>query len=287
MDEKSDKQENQLLNAAVELVKAVPIYQDAVQPLAKEVGKALGTLGQTVNIALSPLRALVWSWETIEEYVKTTVEQKLRERRVPPERIQTPEPDIAVPALEAMRYSKLREQYAMLLATSMDRDAAKFAHPSFVEILKQLTSDEARILRFLPRKELAEPVLDVVYDLPQRGRFTILRNASMLGEDAKCEYPELTPRYIDNLCRLGLTSVPEGRGLFDDWRYDRIRNSSAVRSALENVPENSQSGFELRHIGLTDMGDGFRIACLSDSFSDAGGGHSSNSKEGGGTTEEA
>jgi hypothetical protein len=263
MNERRDDQELLLQNVGAEHVSEAPTNQNAVLSPADEIDMTLKSMGQTVTAALTPLGALIWNWETIEEYVKTTVERILRERQVPSERIQTPSPDVAVPALEAIRYSKLREQYAMLLATSMDKEAASFAHPAFVEILKQLTPDEARILRFLPKKGLAEPILDVVYDVPQRGRFTHLRNASMLYEDAKCEHPELTPKYIDNLCRLGLTSAPEGRGLFDDWRYDRIRKSSAVRLALESLPENSQSSFEYRSIGLTDMGEGFRMACLS------------------------
>ena len=37
------------INAVSNLAKAVPIYEDAVQPLAKQTGKALGTIGEVVN----------------------------------------------------------------------------------------------------------------------------------------------------------------------------------------------------------------------------------------------
>jgi len=106
----------EVLNATVELVKAT--YGDTLQPAAKEVGKALGIVGKTVNIALLPLEAFVWSFETIKQYVTEAVSRQLEERQVPLSRIQTPDPDIAVPALEALRYSKLRENFAILLATS-------------------------------------------------------------------------------------------------------------------------------------------------------------------------
>jgi Abortive infection alpha len=109
----------ELVKGAVEVVKTA--YGDAVQPMAHEVGKALGTVGRTVNVALSPLRGLVWGWEQIEQFVKAKVEAKLNERKVPTDRIVTPDPDVAVPALEAMRYSKLRENYAGLIATAMDK----------------------------------------------------------------------------------------------------------------------------------------------------------------------
>jgi len=48
--ESQDKQESNIegtINAVTGLVKAVPIYQDALQPAAKEIGKTLGTLMRT------------------------------------------------------------------------------------------------------------------------------------------------------------------------------------------------------------------------------------------------
>ena len=42
------------------LLEAAPIYDDALQPAAKQVGKALETLGKAVNMALAPIAALIW-----------------------------------------------------------------------------------------------------------------------------------------------------------------------------------------------------------------------------------
>ncbi len=62
----NDKQEGaipQAISAAADLAKAVPVYEDAIQPVAKEAGKALGTIGQVVNVALAPLRGMIWGWD--------------------------------------------------------------------------------------------------------------------------------------------------------------------------------------------------------------------------------
>lgn len=259
MTDSENDPKKELIQAGVELVKTT--YQDALQPVAKETGKALGTLGKTVNMALSPLHALVWGWDKISDYVKETVEKKLEERKVPPEQIKTPDPDVAVPALEALRYSKLRENYANLLATSMDTKTAIEAHPAFVEILKQLTPDEAKILQHLPAKGRVEPVVDVGFKLPEKGEFVVYRNASTLGHDVGCEFPEITPKYIDNLCRLGLAEMPAGRHLIDDWRYDKIRKSVIVTEVLAGIPAESKEVINKKYIGLTDLGDSFRRAC--------------------------
>ena len=43
----------QIIDSVTALTKAVPIYEDAVQPVAKEAGKALETVGKAVNVALA------------------------------------------------------------------------------------------------------------------------------------------------------------------------------------------------------------------------------------------
>ena len=208
MPESENSTKSELIKAGVEVVKTA--YDDALQPVARETGKALGTLGKTINMALSPLRGFVWSWEQIESYVSQTIERKLNERKVPKERIQIPDPDVAVPTLEALRYSKLRENYANLLATSMDSATSKQAHPAFAEILKQLTPDEAKIIEFLPNVGRHEPLADLAYTLSkEKGQFTMARHVGTLAFDAKCEDPDMLPKHIDNLCRLGLTEIPQ------------------------------------------------------------------------------
>jgi abortive infection alpha-like protein len=260
--------ESELLKAGVELVKAVPIYEDAIQPLAKELGKAGGTIGEAVNAAFLPLRGAIWGFKNIASFIENRVSQNLTTRNVPRERIQFPDPDVAVPAIEAMRYSKLRSQYAELLTTAIDSKTARDAHPAFVEVLKQLTPDEARILSFMPRKGLHEPLVNVFHQFSQRGSFTILRHISMIGIDSKCNHPDLTPRHLDNLCRLGLLTIPDQHALFDEWRYDRIRSLPEITDALEGVPEDAKAGLHLLRIGLTDLGDAFRTACVTESSLD-------------------
>lgn len=116
-----------VINAVTELVKAVPVYEDAIQPVAKETGKALQTVGRAVNAALLPIRSLVWGIEKIESFVHTKVAKKLE--KIPVENIQMPDPAVAGPVLESLRYTghkeSLGELYANLLASSMDSETAK------------------------------------------------------------------------------------------------------------------------------------------------------------------
>jgi hypothetical protein len=53
---------SQTLDSVANLAKAIPLYQDAIQPVAKEVGKSLCTVGKTLNLALEPLNGIVWGY---------------------------------------------------------------------------------------------------------------------------------------------------------------------------------------------------------------------------------
>ncbi len=248
------------IDAAVEVVKIV--YDDALKPLAVETGKALGTLGKTVNMALAPLSGLVWGWEKIIVYLSETAERVLEKRGVPKERIQAPDLDVAVPAIEAMRYSKLRENYVNLVATAMDTATSGQAHPAYVEVLKQLTPDEALILEYLPRVGLHEPLVDLAYYSPDGGQFTRYRHVGTLGQDAGCSHLEQVPEYLDNLCRLGLLEIPESAHLFDNWRYDKIRELELVEIAAAEIPQGSQPAIVKKMVGITSFGEAFRSACV-------------------------
>jgi hypothetical protein len=196
------------------IIQAVPIYGDALQPAAQEIGIALHTVAKTIHIVLAPISALVWGYEQLKDFLSTKVAEKLKD--VPLENIATPKPNVACPALESLRYTgheeTLRDMFANLLAAAMDTRTATGAHPAFVEIIRQLTPDEARILRLLAVNR-PFPLLNVrcefkVQTDAQRGGQDVLTNFSLLGWEAGCELPDLTPIYIDNLCRLGLADVP-------------------------------------------------------------------------------
>lgn len=256
------------INAVTGLVKAVPIYDDAVQPAAKEIGKSLETVAKTVNVALAPLKALVWCYDQIEEFVLTDVSKKLK--NTPEEEIVSPKPNIAGPALEALRYAgheeTLRDLYANLLASSMDAATAMLAHPSFVEMLKQITPDEARLLEvFAPKRPL--PLITVRAESKDgSGGSDVLVNFSLYGEEAKCEHIHLTTSYLDNLCRLGIIEIPA----FLEYRapnvYDPLENHPKIQAIKLQIERNEADKFEINRKGiiLTTLGKQFISACVTD-----------------------
>lgn len=267
-----EKEKGGIITDAAKAIAAVtenlPIYQDAIQPAAKEIGKSLQVVAQAVNAALMPVEGLVWGVERIRDFVREKVATKLE--AVPPEDIQQPKPHIAVPAIDALRYtgaeSELSELYANLLATSMDRVTVYQAHPAFVDIIKNMVPDEARIMRFLA-SNVSYPLINIKLVDPNDSSFHIThRHISLLGLDAQCDHPTLTPSYLDNLERLGLIHIPALLRLANDELYKRIEEFPQTKSILETLREIEGKTVELEKIKLevTDFGKQFMHACVLD-----------------------
>jgi len=255
------------IEAVTGFVKAVPIYQDALQPAAKQLGKTLEVVGRAVNVALSPITGLVWGGEQIQEFLTAKLAGRLKD--IPLEDIVTPKPNVAGPAIEALRFTgheeSLRDMYANLLAAAMDKSTATGAHPAFVEIIKQLTSDEAKLIAYL-MEPLPFPLVTVrIEDHDyQKGGFDFSMNVSLLGEKAGLEVCPLVPSYLDNLSRLGLIFIQNDFSYIDGNLYTELENSEKVRLIQQPELLEPGQGFKLRRraVQITNLGKQFGKVCV-------------------------
>lgn len=241
----------------------IPAYQDILQPAAKQVGKSLETIVKAVNIALAPIGALVWGFETVEQLVKTRVSEKLY--NVLPENIITPPPQVAGPTIDAFRYCghepTLRELYANLLATSMDKNTTSFALPGYVDVIKNMSPDEAIFLKlFSNEKEI--PLIDVhAVLLNEGGKGEIrLQNYSTIMSDSSLTNPDMLPVYIGNLCRLGLLEIPYGFQMAPEV-YEELENTPKVQELCAAIEQNEKytAEFVEKMLQLTSFGRQFLI----------------------------
>lgn len=128
------------------------VYNDAVSPSMKTVGK---TLNGVVKIMLAPVRALIWGWEKIEKCVTDGLEKRFKNSK--PEELTNPDARVAVPVIQALQYSAnedfIREMFLNLLANDMIKGNKAYIHPSYVEIIKQMSSLDAILLKVLSDKQ--------------------------------------------------------------------------------------------------------------------------------------
>jgi Abortive infection alpha len=248
-------------------IEATPIYKDALQPAAQELGKGLLTVAKCINVALAPIKVLVWSYERVEGYLYEKLAKKLE--NVAPDQIITPPPMIAAPVVQALMLvagePTLSELYANLLATSMDSSTAEDAHPGFVEIIKQMSSDEAKIFKIFENSRAFPCIRVNVRDADGKGFVqNLLPHFSIIGEEAECAYPDKTDIYVDNLQRLGLVRIQFDTSLSDQSLYRPLEEHKTIQKLHELVQSKSDAGIIFDHgfIEITAFGIEFYNACV-------------------------
>lgn len=105
------------------------------------------------EILLNVYRPLAWIFRVRRDYFESgtfTADLAEKTAEIPEEHLTTPRASVAFPAMEGLGYSidepDLKEMYLNLLAAATDDRREEDAHPSFAEIIKQLSAQEAQLL---------------------------------------------------------------------------------------------------------------------------------------------
>lgn len=192
--------------------KAAPqLIQSALQPAAEELGRGFVTVAKAVNIALSPVEGVVWGFERIRDHITSYLKQQFD--GTDPNKITTPNPHVAGPALEALRFTghndELRSLFSELLKTSMHSDYSHIAHPAFVQVISQICADEAKLMKELPKEKYYPCVCEATYeDNDIHDMYSnIYPEFRRIARTASIEHLDLAESYCDNLRRLNLLQV--------------------------------------------------------------------------------
>ena len=249
----------------LDLIKAIPpevakaAYDDAVSPALKETGKIGQDLVKTLRLVLFPFQYAAALQERLAEHLKKSIE------RVPENRRITPVEALALPIAEQLKFhneeSVIGKMFERLLARAMDRERVGEAHPAFVQIVSQLSPDEALLIQ-----QIAAAQPSAYMRPPQKGmavllkdeRATLIHASTMSGSQKQAleavavqpeqlSQPELVYTYIEHLVSLGIVS------------YDNEpTNSGAFKGAKKGAD------FDFWFVGLNGLGVLFHRACLSD-----------------------
>jgi hypothetical protein len=247
------------------IVEAVPVYEDALQPAMKELSKGTLTIAKAINVALAPVSLLVWGFDQIKGYLETSLAKKLE--NIPSENIQPPDPSIAVPTIEALRYTgqkeELREMFSNLLANAMDKKTASATHPSFVEIIKQINSDEAKIINLLDSSK-AHPIVKVKFVNQENDHFNeLLKNFSLLPYQARCVHPQFGPSYLENIERLGLAEISYAHYVSLPNSYDSLIDHPVINKHRDYVASiNKKFALDKGFFSRSNYGEKFYNTCI-------------------------
>ncbi|SOD41963.1 DUF4393 domain-containing protein [Nitrosovibrio sp. Nv4] len=207
-----------------------------VREAGLELGKTAVTITRTINNVLLPLAAFNFAVEKARIYFAEQFPDDMarKAKNIPQEAVIEPKSSVAGPALQGLAFcheeQNLKEMYLNLLASAMDGRVARLAHPAFVEIIKQIDAEEAKLLQSVLATDHPFPIAEVFFTA-DKGKFkpttiTLYRHLLNLQNDNSDDPAEdaFLPAMVDNWIRLGLVNVDYGLSLVDhdyDWVESR------------------------------------------------------------------
>lgn len=243
------------------------ITQASLEPPAKEIGNGLGNL---FYLVFSPfLKAKIKKEAEIRAF-RENIEEELS--KVHSQEIIEPELNVVGPALEAAKYyiehENLRKMFAKLIAASMNRTRTEAVHPSYVEVIKQLSPLDAKILTFLANNRNSIGCGSIMLNVidGQGGHVPIVHNFFPIPELNKHNYLSYSAS-IDNLVRLGLINIDMNRKFDENLFYRSLERHQLVAELKElylSEPSGSATKVEVRRSAweFTQFGKNFCSCCL-------------------------
>ncbi|MDA1545817.1 DUF4393 domain-containing protein [Bacillus cereus group sp. TH253LC] len=198
---------------------------------------------------------------SLEEY-KNSIAKKIIS--IEDNDLQEPQMSVVGPALEASKYyieeENLREMFANIIAASMDKNKSPNVHHAFVEIIKQLSPEDARnILLF--KKESNYPIVSFVNILHSGGHHVINTNV-FYGHNSDIIHGNENASSITNISRLGLVSISYDEHYTTPIKHDIYRNSTYFKLLESAHNPNGRIGLIEGIVSLTPLGQNFIKICL-------------------------
>lgn len=246
-------------------LKKLPIRM-AAEALGEVVGGPIGgALAPVIETVFSSIQR---SQLYRDSWIKDLLQRIFNKcKKIPNNQLQEPPLNIIGPALEASKYyisvEEMREIFANLLAHACDKEMNEFIHPAFVEIIKQMSSDECKMIKYLYEPSSISkhymPMIKIRQEVNNKG-IDLMPYFSDICYITDCQYPKKFPEYLDNLHRLGLVEVFYYDFLTNEELYRKLREHKAFPHFLfdeEDILIEKKGMY-----GLSEFGEKFCAVCL-------------------------
>ncbi|WP_294520272.1 DUF4393 domain-containing protein [uncultured Anaerovibrio sp.] len=198
----------------------------------------------------------------LKRFVKE-LEEKIEQ--IPDDKRLEPNVHVVCTALENMKFCveepELRQLFSSLIANSLNEDKASEVHPSFGEIIKQLTPFDAIVFDWLNQRKII-PALRIKIDLNEKrefvmGRYIYLENMFENKDKLKIA--------LENLSRLKLIDLDFEKQFANKKVYDGIINSDDLKSDKKELETQFKDKQEVSYlydfVEITSFGRHFYSAC--------------------------
>lgn len=239
---------------------AKEVYSDVLKETFREISKIGVDAVKTLRLALAPLQFMAMQQERVAMYYKRAADKASPENRV------SPAPSLALPILEKLRYQEdgdlLTDIYVELLSAGFDKSRMGDAHPAFLTIISQLSSDEIRLINSLagsdPKNYFGREASDwtlssksIIEHLNESVLEPVEIDWSLVVNPDELSWPQHLQVYVGHLHSLGLIEYDNdlkylsGRGLnhgYECWAIKLSQFGSLFhRACVKGVPLESFS----------------------------------------------
>jgi hypothetical protein len=202
----SDNPEEFAITLATEIAKQFPVaevYKDGFSSPVKETGKIATDFVKAFHLVFAPIQMMAALQDKYKNFLDKSVSRIETDQRI------APALQMLGPILESIKFepenTPIDELFSNLLSCAMDRERLSEAHPSYIYLIKQISSDEAHLM------------LSLISGPRRRVGTQDFNRAENFFYNYKCEenkfpvevlsFSENMDFYIDHLFQLGLTAI--------------------------------------------------------------------------------
>lgn len=255
--------------------------------MTEELKRAAENLSEPINAVTTPMATSVGNtlkdlWDCVFGPFHNFAEKKRLSRqkdlddfenelydevnKIPKEDLIEPKISIVGPALEASKYyfeeKEIRDMFAKLIASSMNRKKASTVHPAFTEIIKQMTPLDAQNLSII-FKQIVSPICKYLNLINSSGSLTLQAielETNIFLENKECTNLKLQSVSIAFLSKMGLIEVSYEQYL-EYHDYSKFYTTSLF-SQLVSMNKNEKIDIQKGMVTITPLGKDFKSICL-------------------------
>lgn len=257
-----DKTVNTLINAELP-----PSVDNAVKNLTDKPSLAIGTtfsdlwylvFGNISYLAEKKKISYTHKLDIFRKELDDSIQQ------ISSEKLVEPSIQVTAQALENSKYciesDELRKMFTALISNSMNADFSKDVHPSFAEILKQMSPLDATIIKIFKGSSVTGFPLCQYRLLGNPGYQILLDNVFL---EHPSTYPPDNSLSISSLSRLGLLETSYVQYITDEARYVPFKNHLWYNLLQKQFPGQTVD-IQKGAVRLTPLGRSFTQVCVSD-----------------------
>lgn len=230
--------------------------------------KSVGTsLNKIVRTSLRPVDGLFWTIDQAFDWVSEAVTRKFTYNSIAESEILSPPIEVTIRTLSALQTvgplpdPMLRNMFANILASGMMKERG--VHPSFVETLRQLVSDECKLLSVVASEP--ETPYSVLCTLPWDQCPPSLRGVDYPLAKSVFDSETILIDSADNLKRLGI--IEEKRHEIDDPTSSPSKETASIAHAyFSELNPKEDMKVIIDVLRQTQWGNRFIYACGASEF---------------------